>query len=189
MADPEFPRRGTPTPAYGVNVYYYRLHRSLGQGNVFRSVCQEFCPQGGYASVYAGIPPPPLWNQAGTALGPSRHTPGPGTPPEPGTPCSRHPPRAGTLLPPGAGTPPTRHPQRSACWEMRATSRRYPSYWNAYLFSKIFDRNCIVFRKAQYKDVYRRTIEIPQGTRIFKANCWLNAQLKLTSHREVELRP
>ena len=32
--------------------------RSLGQGNIFSSVCQEFCPQGGSASVHAGIPPP-----------------------------------------------------------------------------------------------------------------------------------
>ena len=32
----------------------------LGQGNIFTSVCQEFCPQGGVrvsASVHAGIPP------------------------------------------------------------------------------------------------------------------------------------
>ena len=35
--------------------------RSLGQGNIFRSVCQEFCPQGGgvSASVHAGMPHPP----------------------------------------------------------------------------------------------------------------------------------
>ena len=37
--------------------------RSLGQGNIFRSVCQEFCPQGGSASLHAGntphLPPPP----------------------------------------------------------------------------------------------------------------------------------
>ena len=33
----------------------------LGQGNIFRSVCQEFCPRGGgvSASVHAGIHPPP----------------------------------------------------------------------------------------------------------------------------------
>ena len=29
----------------------------------------------------------------------------------------------------GADTPP-----HSACWEIRATSGRYASYWNAYLF-------------------------------------------------------
>ena len=36
----------------------------LGQGNIFRSVCQEFCPLGGRvsASVHAGIHPPP-WEQ------------------------------------------------------------------------------------------------------------------------------
>ena len=35
--------------------------RSLGQGNIFRSVCQEFCPQWGRgsASVHTGIPHPP----------------------------------------------------------------------------------------------------------------------------------
>ena len=27
----------------------------LGQGNIFSSVCQEFCPRGG--STWAGIPP------------------------------------------------------------------------------------------------------------------------------------
>ena len=42
--------------------------RSLGQGNIFRSVCQEFCPHGG--STWAGTPPRP-----GTI-------PGRGTPPE-----------------------------------------------------------------------------------------------------------
>ena len=68
--------------------------RSLGQGNIFSSVCQEFCSQGGSASVHAGIPHPP---EPGTsplkqtsplrtkhplrgADTPSRHPPGPGTP-------------------------------------------------------------------------------------------------------------
>ena len=33
--------------------------RSLGQGNIFRSVCQEFCPQGGclLGGVPGGDPP------------------------------------------------------------------------------------------------------------------------------------
>ena len=38
----------------------------------------------------------------------------------------RHPPRPDPS-PPGVDTPP-----RSACWEIRATSGRYASYWNAY---------------------------------------------------------
>ena len=41
-----------------------------------------------------------------------------------------------------------------------------------------------VSRKPQYKDVYRRTIEMPQRARSFQANCCLkvhNAHLKLLS--------
>ena len=40
-------------------------------------------------------------------------------------------------------TPQTRHPRGqipslgSACWEIRATSRRYSSYWNAYLYKGV----------------------------------------------------
>ena len=49
-----------------------------------------------------------------------------------------HPPRPGT--PPGTRytTPDQVHPQSSACWEIRATSGRYASYWNAFLFLSIF---------------------------------------------------
>ena len=78
------------------------LKRSLGQGNIFRSVCQEFCSQGASASVHAGIPPPnqadtPSWDQA-----PRR----PDTPPRT---RQAHPPeQAGTS--PGPGPPRTRHP-------------------------------------------------------------------------------
>ena len=43
-----------------------------------------------------------------------------------------HPSGADTPLPPGADTP-----LRSACWEIRATSGQYASYWNAYLFLKM----------------------------------------------------
>ena len=32
--------------------------RSLGQGNIFSSVCQKFCPQWVFASVHAGMPHP-----------------------------------------------------------------------------------------------------------------------------------
>ena len=42
----------------------------------------------------------------------------------------------------------------------------------------------IVSRKPQYKDVYRRTIEIPQRTHLFKVNCHLkvhNVHQKLLS--------
>ena len=43
-------------------VIFTARKRSLGQGNIFRSVCQEFCPQG-RGSTSAGTPPR---DQAGT---------------------------------------------------------------------------------------------------------------------------
>ena len=89
------------------------------------------------------------------------HPLGPGSPSRLGTPpCTRytpldqvhpwdqvHPPGPGTHPPLGPGTPPgTRYtpdqvhprtqvhpPRSSACWEIRATSGRYASYWNAFL--------------------------------------------------------
>ena len=82
-----------------------------------------------------GTPPPP-----GTRYTPheTRYTPlllGPGTPPPPD---QVHPPRTRYIpLPLEPGTPPTRPgtppPTSSACWEIRATSGRYASYWNAFL--------------------------------------------------------
>ena len=84
--------------------------RSLGQGNIFGSTYQEFCLGGGSASVHAEIPAP------GADTPQTRHPPGPGTPWE------QTPPRPGT---------PSLH---SACWEIRSTSGRYTSYWNAILF-------------------------------------------------------
>ena len=89
--------------------------------------------------------------QVNTPLGPvtpprTRYTPWAGTPPGPGTPPGLgaspgqvHLPR--TRYTPWAGTPPgTRYtpqagtPPSSACWEIRATSGRYASYWNAFLY-------------------------------------------------------
>ena len=55
--------------------------RSLGQGNIFRSVCQEFCPQGGLPQCMLGNPP---WEQAPPEQPPQEQAPpppGPGTPP------------------------------------------------------------------------------------------------------------
>ena len=51
-ANPDF----VPPPVGGINwfsnpwfqIFFFTARkRSLGQGNIFRSVCQEFCPQGG----------------------------------------------------------------------------------------------------------------------------------------------
>ena len=35
------------SPSFGPNFFTTPCKWSLGQGNIFRSVCQEFCPQGG----------------------------------------------------------------------------------------------------------------------------------------------
>ena len=77
------------------------------------------------------------------------------TPPGPGTPLDQAPPRPG--IPPGSrpswpgtpldqASPQTRHPPRPgipptqsrAYWEIRSTSGRYASYWNAILVSQLF---------------------------------------------------
>ena len=58
--------------------------RSLGQGNIFIGVCQEFCSQGGLPQCILGYPPP----QGQTPPRP----PGPGTPARLGTPPEQTPP-------------------------------------------------------------------------------------------------
>ena len=126
--------------------FNYRPQTSLGQGNIFSSVCQEFCSQGGYLgrfpprkyTPWAGTPPgqvPPLGRYTPGQLHPPgqvpplrRYTPGQLHPPG-----QVHPPRQ--LHPLGRYTPQQVHPPgSSACWEIRATSGRYASYWNAFLF-------------------------------------------------------
>ena len=74
----------------------------LRKGNVFTSVCQEFCPGGVYPSMHWIHPP-------GRHL-PSRHPHPPGQTPWEDTPPGRHPP--GKTPPPSGQTPPgqTPHP-------------------------------------------------------------------------------
>ena len=87
----------------------------------------------------------------GTDIPQSRHPPGPDTP-RPGTPQSRCPPEQTPphrtrhspdqvppeQTPPIADTPPGADtPRSSACWEIRSTSGRYASYWNAILLQLI----------------------------------------------------
>ena len=72
----------------------------LGQGNIFTSVCQEFCPQRGEGvclSACWDTPPP---DQAPPPRSRHHHPPRTRHPPPP---RSRHPPGPGTL-PPGADT-------------------------------------------------------------------------------------
>ena len=127
------------------NSEYLPAATKLGQGNIFTSVCQEFCPQGGRgsASVHAGIHHPPPWTSQADTPPPDQADP----------PWSRRPPGAGDLprtrqTPPGAGDPPRpgrppleqadppgpgRPPPSEADCSIRSTSGRYASYWNAFL--------------------------------------------------------
>ena len=75
------------------NVQFLPPATKLEQGNIFTSVCQEFCPQG-----VCHQPPP--W--ADTPLG--RHTPGQ-TPPRSRHPWGADPPPPGQTLPSGSRQP------------------------------------------------------------------------------------
>ena len=116
------------------------------EGNVFTSMCQEFCPRGESAQRNAGI-------HTTHTLGiyPCRQTPLAEPPPRP---MGRHPlPRADTPSPradiptPGRHPgPPGRHPlgghprnraDHPQHYGIRSTSGRYAFYWKAFLFKLI----------------------------------------------------
>ena len=86
----------------------------LEQGYVFTLVCHF---------VHGGVP--------GQVPPGQVHLPWAGTPPRQ---VDLHPP--GQVHPLGRDTP----PRSSSYWEIRATSGRRASYWNAFLFVKIFCR-------------------------------------------------
>ena len=77
------------------NVQYLPPATKLGQGNIFSSVCQEFCTQGGLPYCMLGYHPSKDQIPPGT-----RHPPGPDTPRPDTAPGTRH--------PPGPDTPPPR---------------------------------------------------------------------------------
>ena len=65
-----------------------------------------------------------------------------------------HPHLPGTDIPPEADTPPrSRHPPQSRHppAEIRATSRRYASYWNAYFFKWKWDLNTCTLCVADWR--------------------------------------
>ena len=140
--------------------------RSLGQGNIFSRVCQEFCSQGGLPQYMLGYHPPPPQEQTT----PWDQAPRPDTPLAPGTPRDQALPRADTTppqhqAPPGPGTPQSRHPPppstrhpqdqanpsgtrqtplHSAYWKIRSTSGRYASHWNAILLRLIANMKLLI---------------------------------------------
>ena len=117
------------------------------EGYVCTLVCQSICSQRGclFLCMLGYTPPEQTLPLEQTA--PWEHTP----------PGSRHPPIADTPItdtphsrhprgpdihqsrhPPGTDTPGADTPPCITCWEIWATSGRYASYWNAYLFISKF---------------------------------------------------
>ena len=86
----------------------YRPQTKLWKGNVFTSVCQEFCPQG------EGVADTPLWPTPPWAdTSPGRHPSRADTPPGQTHPLARHPPGRHPLLGPTPSPwadPPARRP-------------------------------------------------------------------------------
>ena len=126
-----------PWPLRSIRDFLFLLAAmKLGQGNIFTSMCEEFCPHGGRvsASVHAGIHTPTPWEQT-----PPRQQ----TPPWEQTPQEQTPPPPLDLAdPPGPGNTP-----READSSIRSTSGRYASYWNAFLCKQNFV--CILSRKRR----------------------------------------
>ena len=116
---------------FNVTSIFTARKRSLGQGNIFAPVCHSV-HMGGLPQCILGYPPPG-----------SRHPPPPSRhhhPQEQIPPWEEIPPGSRHNHPP----PPThparsRHqPLRSACWEIRSTSGRHASHWNAILLLLFF---------------------------------------------------
>ena len=125
--------RGMSTPYHEPTVTKGRIAfllaaTKLGQGNIFTSVCQEFCPQGGgcLPQCMLGYTSPQSRPPLGADTPQTRQTP-------PRIRQTPHPPDQ-------ADTPPRpgRHPPREAYSSIRSTSGRYASYWNAFLFTIVF---------------------------------------------------
>ena len=130
----------------------------------------------------------------------SRHTlgadtPWEQTPPRAETPGADTPLRADTLLeqttprnrhPPGADTPQEQTPPWEADSGIRSMSGRYASYWNAFLFGKIFAKNCMKIKEIGTR-VGARVFSVPPPSRRsvndllywFRFTCYYRPQMKL----------
>ena len=118
----------------------------LRQGNIFTSVCQEFCPWGGVClSACWDTPPGQTPSRADTPLGqtlpPPDRLPGqtpPGKPPRQ-TPLGRHPPADGYC------------------------SARYASYWNAFLFCNNVELliifNVVCLKRLLHEEDFKPLVE------------------------------
>ena len=124
---------------------------------IFSQAC--VCPQGGSASVHAGIYPP--------LTRPPRDQ----TPPAPDPPGTR---------PPLAPDPPRHQPPREADSSIRSTSGRYASYWNAFLFVQVF---CFCVRLTQVVSFSNTTPRHISTSQLLKLVYWRKANLFAGSSR------
>ena len=126
----------------GLKPWFLPAATKLGQGNVFYRRLW-FCPQGGSASVHAGMPDPPQ----------TRHPPGP-DPPRPDTPHTPHWTREQTP------------PPREADAGIRSMRGRYASYWNAFLYNVRFrcDLFTVLFSVWTHRDVWVTSRTNTSGT-------------------------
>ena len=80
------------TPPHNSITHVYRMQMKVRKGNVFTSVCQEFCPQGVYPSMHWGRHP--SWSDTPWSDTPWSDTPpGQTLPSDQTAPLVRHPPR------------------------------------------------------------------------------------------------
>ena len=62
-----------------------------------------------------------------------------------------------------AGIPPPLPPGSRACWEIRSTSGRYASYWNAILFRYVVANPCLVLFDLKECKQLSSSLYIGQG--------------------------
>ena len=130
------------------SINFYRPQRSWGKV-IFSVACVKNSVHSG-GSTWAGAS-----SEAGTPPSRYRHPPWAGVPPSPGQiplwqvhPPGKYTPRASTPragTSPWAGTPPgqVHTPGSIACQEIRTTSGRYASYWNAFLLYVFFAKKSL----------------------------------------------
>ena len=125
--------------------------------------CLWFCSQGGLrqTSPRTRHPPAAPWEQ---------------TPSDQAPPQTRHTPVPWEQTPPDQAPP----SQRSACWEMRTTSGRYASYWNAILYLVYCSSvkiNLFVFFISRTSKQTKRIWMCRKGS-LFEARTWSRSRTK-----------
>ena len=139
---------------------YYCPQRSWDKVMFFTRVCHSV-HRGSLSHCILGYTPPRSRTPLGADTTPPTPPPGADPPPEQ-TPPQEQTPQEETRNPPRKkpGRPP---PKSSAYWEIRATSGRYASYWNAFLFWSE-SRTCFWTIREKRKRLFVSRIDCPKPT-------------------------